>query len=81
MRDLPPEIVAVQDVPTQVSESSMGAPPAAPVTARTLSEMERDHILRILNTCGGNKKQAAEVLGIDRSTLYVKLRAYGVLGN
>jgi two-component system response regulator HydG len=46
-----------------------------------LSEIERDHILRTLESCGGNKKQAAEVLGIDRSTLYAKLRAYGVLGS
>jgi DNA-binding NtrC family response regulator len=80
VRDLPQEIAAAQEVPTVVSESSTSAP-AAPVAARTLNEMERDHIMRILNTCGGNKKQAAEVLGIDRSTLYAKLRAYGVLGN
>ena len=40
-----------------------------------LSEIERRHIMSILDLCGGNKKLAAEKLGISRSTLYEKLRA------
>jgi len=40
---------------------------------RTLSEMERQYILRILEKTGGNKYQAAQLLGIDRKTLYRKL--------
>ena len=44
----------------------------------SLAAVERAHILRILNHCDGNKKAAAELLEIDRSTLYAKLKQYGV---
>ena len=47
-----------------------------PITS--LAAVERMHILRVLEHCGGNKKAAAEVLEIDRSTLYAKLRQYGL---
>jgi two-component system response regulator HydG len=46
-------------------------------TPRTLDDMERQHILRILEECGGNQTRAAEVLDIDRVTLYNKLKRYG----
>jgi DNA-binding protein Fis len=35
------------------------------------------HIERVLATCGGQKGRAAEVLGINRTTLWKKLRHYG----
>jgi two-component system, NtrC family, response regulator HydG len=44
---------------------------------RTLEEMERAHILSVLEDCGGNQSQAAEVLDIDRVTLHNKLKKYG----
>jgi DNA-binding NtrC family response regulator len=42
-----------------------------------LEEMERAHILRVVEECGGNQSRAAETLGIDRVTLYHKLKKYG----
>jgi len=41
-----------------------------------LRELERAHIERVLRFTGGNKKEAARILGIDRSTLYAKLKTY-----
>jgi two-component system response regulator HydG len=38
-----------------------------------LDEVEKEYILRILEKTGGNKYQAAQILGIDRKTLYRKL--------
>ncbi|HXZ34297.1 MAG TPA: sigma-54 dependent transcriptional regulator [Terriglobales bacterium] len=46
-------------------------------TPRTLDEMEKAHILRILEACHWNQSRAAEVLDIDRVTLHHKLKKYG----
>lgn len=43
-----------------------------------LEEIERRHILRILDSCQGNKTQAAKTLQIDYKTLLSKLKKYGV---
>lgn len=42
----------------------------------TLEEMERRYILEILKSVGEDKTDAAEILGIDLSTLYRKLKRY-----
>jgi DNA-binding NtrC family response regulator len=42
----------------------------------TLEEMERRYILEILTSVGEDKTQAANILGIDLSTLYRKLKRY-----
>jgi len=43
-----------------------------------LDAMEREHIIKILKQTGGNKKKAAEILGIERRTLYNKARRLGI---
>jgi DNA-binding NtrC family response regulator len=48
--------------------------------ARSLSAMEKIHIARVLEDSAGNVTHAAKVLGIDRATLYNKLRRYGLRG-
>ncbi len=44
----------------------------------TLMQIEREHILHALNHTGWNKKQTAQYLGIQRSTLYEKLKTYHI---
>ncbi len=51
-------------------------PPISPAD-KTLDEIERVHILRVLEECGGNQSRAADVLDIDRVTLHHKLKKYG----
>jgi len=55
-------------------QSGGGADEVSPLTS--LQDMERDHIQRVLEHAGGNKKEAAGILGIDRSTLYAKIKTY-----
>ena len=68
-----------KDLPEAVRDSASGpAPGAAPGTLR---EMERQRIREALRDAGGNKKLAARKLGIHRSTLYAKMRRYGLVGD
>ena len=44
---------------------------------KTLEDIEKAHILRVLEQCGWNQTRAAEVLDIDRVTLHHKIKRYG----
>jgi transcriptional regulator with PAS, ATPase and Fis domain len=56
-------------------EKNQSQAPGMPQTS-TLSELERQHILRVLSEAGGNRERAAAILGISARTLYRKLREY-----
>ncbi len=56
----------------------IGRPVAPGAAAVRLEEVERDHIRRILEESGWNITRSARLLGIDRSTLYGKIRRYGL---
>ena len=45
---------------------------------KTLGEVEKDHILQILHKVRGNQSKAAKVLGINRRTLFNKIRKYDI---
>jgi len=49
-------------------------------TSRTLDDVERSHILLVLDALRWNKAEAARILGINRATLYRKLQRYGLSG-
>jgi DNA-binding NtrC family response regulator len=44
----------------------------------SLDQLEREHIIRILKEVEGNQSRASQILGIDRKTLYLRLRKYGL---
>src|SRR5574343_626906 len=52
------------------------APGAAAEALPTLAQLEKEHILKDLSHCDGNRAQAARMLGIDRVSLWRKLRGY-----
>ncbi len=51
--------------------------PVGGSASRTLEDMEKVHILAVLEECKGNQTLAAELLDIDRVTLHNKLKKYG----
>jgi two-component system response regulator HydG len=67
------KLITARDLPPALSRRTT---PAEKPTSEmlTLEELERRHILRVLEVTKGNKLKAAEVLGIDRSTLHRKLK-------
>ncbi|HVR61838.1 MAG TPA: sigma-54 dependent transcriptional regulator [Polyangia bacterium] len=71
--DLPPEVGGVDTTPRPSSSNGGGIIEDRP----TLAELERRYIALLLAECGGNKKKAAERLGIDRRTLYRALERSG----
>ena len=77
------ESVAVDDLPDRIRayESThvvLGSDD--PRELVPMEEVERRYILHVLKTVAGNKALAARVLGIDRRTLYRKLKSFGVAG-
>jgi DNA-binding NtrC family response regulator len=71
--------LTIADLPLHISGMVSQTGVAEPVgEGRTLEEVERRHILRIIEETGGNHLRAAEILGINRRTLYRKLEKYRV---
>jgi two-component system response regulator HydG len=69
--------VAFEDLPTGVRAQR---PQDAAVESRSLEDVERRHILLVLDALHWNKAEAARILGINRATLYRKLQRYGLGG-
>ncbi len=70
LRDLPEEVLGASQPPTPGQGQRMP----------TLEERERDYIVWVLKHTGGNKTRAAEILGIDRVSLWRKIKKYGLEG-
>lgn len=68
------DVVTAEDVSRFLPSGSTGdIPPNA-----SLAEKERDHILRVLEDNQWNQSTAARRLGIGRTTLWRKMKAYGI---
>jgi DNA-binding NtrC family response regulator len=72
VKELPAEI----QLPPELQQAELGALPRSGV--QTLDDLERTAILQALAECHGNKKKAAELLGIQRPTLYNKIKRYAI---
>jgi transcriptional regulator with GAF, ATPase, and Fis domain len=71
-----PEVELLSDAPPN---STIPPDDLAEMKAqRTLAEVQRDHIEKVLRAQRGNIKASAEILGISRTTLYKKIRDYEI---
>jgi DNA-binding NtrC family response regulator len=70
-------VVLPSDLPVEVYGGTPMAPASIIDDRPTLGELEKRYIALVLGECGGNKKKAAEKLGIDRRTLYRALERSG----
>lgn len=89
LADLPREIRDCDDRDSDVEvpevegdmrgADDMGSPAPVPQSANwNLDAQIERHLIRVLAAVGGNKTRAAELLGIPRTSLYHKLRKYGL---
>ena len=67
----PPD-VRPEDLPLPASTRKQ------PMSDESLAEMEKRHIAAVLDRTGGNVTRAAEILKIDRVTVYNKIKKYGL---
>ena len=72
VKELPAEI----QLPVALQQAELNALPRSGV--QSLDDLERTAILQALAECRGNKKKAAELLGIQRPTLYNKMKRYAI---
>jgi DNA-binding NtrC family response regulator len=71
--------ISVDDLPEKIRahrRSPEAIEAAASAELVPLEEVERRYVLRVLDAVGGNKAQAARVLGLDRKTLHRKLERW-----
>jgi len=65
------DVIGPEDLPCEPGKSR-------PSAVTRLEDVEREHILRVPDSTGGQRSKAAEALGIDPKTLYRKLASYGI---
>jgi DNA-binding NtrC family response regulator len=70
-------VVLPSDLPVEVYGGGQVSPSSIIEDRPTLGELEKRYIALVLAECSGNKKKAAEKLGIDRRTLYRALERSG----
>jgi len=78
--------IAPEDLPEKLQSAQVRTAARAPLSALfedlpPLDELERRYLLYILDIAGGNRTRAAEILGIDRRTLYRMIERYESVAN
>jgi two-component system response regulator HydG len=69
-------LIGISDLPDDISVKTFAPPSETALRALSLAEIERESVIRALETSGGDKQKTARLLGISRTTLYRKLHEY-----
>ena len=72
----PSDTIEVEQIPGLSPDAEIGEAVTPGPVPRRLEELEREHILHVLQQSAGNRERAAAILGISSRTLYRKLREY-----
>lgn len=72
LEDLPPEIISVS------RSASINGESEGESNLPTLEQIESTYLLRVLKAVGGNKSRAAQVMGVDRKTLYRMIERHAI---
>ena len=70
------DLISERDLPPDLSEVQLTGFSPADKAELTLEEMERSYIEHVLDISGGVRTRAAEILGIDRVSLWRKMKKY-----
>jgi DNA-binding NtrC family response regulator len=78
--------IVPDDLPVKLQSDQVRSAARSPLSALfedlpALDELERRYLLYVLEVAGGNRTRAAEILGIDRRTLYRMIERHGVDSN
>ncbi len=73
------KVLDIEHLPQNLGSLSVRVfKPEMAATPTTLKEQEAEHILNALKMADGNRTQAAKILGIDRVSLWRKLKSLGI---
>ncbi len=73
------DLIRPEDLPSDIQEMEIFSFHKEAVSIRTLEELEKDYIYWVMKERGRNKSQVARILGIDRVSLYRKLKKYQIV--
>jgi two-component system NtrC family response regulator len=66
------DFISINDLPSEIRFAE------SPISGNSLAEIEKNHIIRILQYSGNNKTRTAQLLGIGLATLYRKMDEYNI---
>jgi DNA-binding NtrC family response regulator len=72
------EIIRVSDLPPDLAELELQEYKRPEGQPMTLEELEQDYIAHVLRLTDGARTRTAEILGIDRASLWRKIKKYGL---
>jgi len=72
------EVIQVHDLPPDLAEVELYSYHRTGGSLLNLEELEQDYIRHILQLTGGVRTRASEILGIDRASLWRKMKKYGL---
>ncbi|MFH1539682.1 MAG: sigma-54 dependent transcriptional regulator [bacterium] len=73
------DVVGVEDLPQDIRDVAVFRYDRETSGMKGLEEMERDYIRWVMSRTENNKSKAAKILGIDRTSLYRKLKTYELI--